>query len=273
VLARLVEIPDDPRSLPRHALGTGALAGLAALSKSTGLAVAGVAALAYAWRARDLGRPAVAAALAAGTSALALAAPFYVWLAVTTGSPLALISGGKPADAEGSEMAAQPPGERHLADYFVVPIATIGAPFKDAPGMVRSVPGLLYASTWADGHGEFLPVADRTVVGAAALGALLGLAPTGLAIAGLVRLLRRRVRDAAAPLAYAAILAVAFVAQTWLVPRYTAVKASYLLTALLPAAIALATGLGAARARTAWRAALLAIGAYGSFLTWWGWWT
>jgi hypothetical protein len=63
--------------------------------------------------------------------------------------------------------------------------------------------------------------------------------------------------------------------QTWLVPRYSAVKASYLLSALLPAALALATGVAArdARTRAVWRAALLAIAAYQCFLTWWGWWT
>jgi hypothetical protein len=274
VLARLVALPDDPRRLLRHALVTGLLAGLAALSKSTGLAAAAIAAVAYLVRARALGAPAIAAAVAAGSTALALAAPFFVWLAVETGSPLALISGGKPADAAGSEMAAQPPGERQVADYVSVPIATLAAPFANADGMVRSVPGLLYASTWADGHGEFLPSSDRRVVGAAALGALLGLVPTGLALAGLVRLVRRRERAAAAPLAYATLLGVAFLVQTWLVPRYSAVKASYLLSALLPAALALAVGLAATgpRTRGAWRVALLAIAGYASFLTWYGWW-
>jgi hypothetical protein len=59
------------------------------------------------------------------------------------------------------------------------------------------------------------------------------------------------------------------------VPRYTAVKASYLLSALLPAALALAVGVEGAspRWRTLWRAALLAIAAYATFLTWYGWWT
>jgi hypothetical protein len=271
-LARTVALPGDARRLLSHAIGTGLLAGLAALSKSTGLGVAAVVSLAYLLHARRAGRPALTASLASGAAALALAAPFFVWLAIETGSPLALISGGKPSDALGSEMAAQPPGERHLADYFSVPIATFAAPFKDGAGMVRSVPGLLYASTWADGHGEFLPPGERSVVAAAALAAVLGLVPTGLALRGLVRLVRRRDPAAAAPLAYGALLFAAFLAQTWLVPRYSAVKASYLLSALLPAAIALAVGLDATRARGVWRAALLAIAAYASFLTWWGWW-
>jgi hypothetical protein len=275
VLARLLAIPEEPQRLLRHAIGTGVLAGLAALSKSTGLAVAAVAVLAYAVRIRDAGGRAARAAAVAAAVSLALAAPFYVWLVATTGSPLAVISGGKPSDAAGSEMAAQPPGERHVADYVVVPISTLAAPFKDAPGLVRSVPGLLYASTWADGQGEFLPASERSVVGAAALGALLGLVPTGLAIAGAIALARRRRRDVAAPFAYAALLGAAFLAQTWLVPRYSAVKASYLLSALLPAALALASGVAASgpRGRIAWRAALVAIAAYLCFLTWWGWWT
>lgn len=274
-LARTVTVPADGRRFARHALATGLLAGLAALTKSTGLGVAAVVPLAYLARAPRLGRTAVGAAAIALGAALALAMPFFVWLAVETGSPLALISGGKPSDAEGSEMAAQPPGVRHVSDYFFVPLATIAAPFKDGEGMTRSVPGLLWASTWADGHGEFLPASDRNVVGAAALGALLGLAPSALALAGVARLVRRRERDAAIPFLYGALLLAAFVAQTWLVPRYSAVKASYLLTALLPASIALAAGFGAVgpRARGAWRAALLAIAAYFTFLTWWGWWT
>ena len=38
-LARLCALPDEPERLARHALGTGVLAGLAALAKSTGLVV------------------------------------------------------------------------------------------------------------------------------------------------------------------------------------------------------------------------------------------
>jgi len=59
------------------------------------------------------------------------------------------------------------------------------------------------------------------------------------------------------------------------VPRYSAVKASYLLSALLPVGLALGIGVATARpgARVALRCALLAIGGYATFLTWYGWWT
>ena len=63
--------------------------------------------------------------------------------------------------------------------------------------------------------------------------------------------------------------------QTWVVPRFSAVKASYLLSALLPAAFALGFGVESRSrvARNALRGALLAIGAGYAALTWYGWWT
>jgi hypothetical protein len=276
-LARTLAIPDDSRSALRHARATVALAALAALAKSTGLIALAVVGLTYLWRLRGAGaRVLLRAALAMSAVAAVGLAPHYGRLLVELRSPLAVISGGQLSDAAGNEMATQPPGERHLADYASFPPSAIAAPFKEAPGMTRSVPGLLYATIWADGHGQFLPVGVQSVVGAAAVSALLGLLPTGLALAGLARILRdARLRGSfAPPLAHAALLLGAFLAQTWLVPRYSAVKASYLLSALLPAAIALAFGLtGTSGAlRSALRAALLAIAAWSTFLTWWGWW-
>jgi hypothetical protein len=180
------------------------------------------------------------------------------------------------ADSAGNEMAAQPPGERHLLDYVSMPISTLAAPFKNAPGMMQSVPGLFYASTWADGHDVFLPVDRRSVVGAAAIAALLGVVPTVVFFVGLVQILRRPgLRAALAwPLLYAALLHTAFLVQTGVVPRYSAVKSSYLLSALLPTSFALAAGLTSVshRARDVLRAALLTVAAYSTFITWYGWW-
>jgi len=277
-LARTMRIPDDPRAARRHGSVSALLAALAALSKSTGLVALGVVGLAYAWRLRRAGVSfAMRAMLAMGGVALVLLLPQYGRLAIETRSPLGVISGGQLADQAGNEMSVQPPGERHLADYVSFPVAALVAPYQDAPGMVQSVPGPLYAGTWADAQGAFLPTQVSVVRDAAAGAALLGLVPTLLAIAGLVRILRRsELRAVAAtPLVFAALLFAAFLAQTWVVPRYTAVKASYLLSALLPAALALAVGVAEAsgRWRTLWRAALLATAAYMTFLTWYGWWT
>lgn len=277
-LARLCAIPAEPARIPRHAAGTALLAGLAALAKITGAGVAAAAALAYGWHLRR-DRPRAARALLVSLALPALlVAPHAIRLVAARGTPLAVVSGGAPADALGSEMAAQPPGERHLVDYLLVPPGTFLAPFKEAPGMVRSVPGMLYASTWADAHGQFLPVEERAVIGAAALGSLLGLVPTALAALGLVRVVRRRdPRFAAAggALAFAALLALAFAVQVWVVPRYSAVKASYLLPALLPACLLLAAGLASRRPRTraVLRGLLVATGAFGCALTWYGWWS
>ena len=277
-LARTMRIPDDPRAARCHGFMTALLAALAALSKSTGLLALGVVGLAYAWPLRRAGVSfAIRTMLAMSGVALLLLAPHYGRLAIETRSLLGVIRGGQLADEAGNEMSVQPPGERHLADYVSFPVAALVAPFQNAPGMLHSVPGPLYASTWADGQGEFLPTQVRVVSDAAALAALLGLVPTLLAITGLVRILRRRELRAvaAAPLIFGALLFVAFLAQTWAVPRYTAVKASYLLSALLPAALALAVGMSATgpRLRTLWRSALLGVSAYATFLTWYGWWT
>jgi hypothetical protein len=138
------------------------------------------------------------------------------------------------------------------------------------------VPGLLYATTWADGHGEFLAPPVPRVVTAAALLAIGGLLPTGLALRGGWRAWRRRreLAGAGPAFAYAALLVAALLAQTWALPVFSAVKASYLLSALLPFALLLALGLEAARprARALLRAALLAYAAAATCVTWWGWW-
>jgi hypothetical protein len=92
-----------------------------------------------------------------------------------------------------------------------------------------------------------------------------------------LRILRRPRAHVAwlAPLLLAAGMGVAFVRYTWLLPHYSAVKASYMLPALLPASYVLAQGLVAfgGLCRTVLRALLLLIAGASTLLTWWGWWT
>jgi hypothetical protein len=276
-LARLCAIPSDPARAVAHAWPTALFASLAALSKSTGLGVVAVVALAYPAALRTRPRTALRVALICAGLPLLLLAPHYGRLVYASGSLRPVIGGGAPSDAAGSEMAAQPPGERHLSDYVLLPSATFFAPFKEAPEMMRSVPGLLHATTWADGHGQFLPATSQRVVTAAALCSLFGLLPSALALAGAIRIVRERraYPAAAAPMLFAALLFVAFLVQTWVVPHYSAVKASYLLPALLPATLALAVGVGATRgaARGFLRAVLLIFSAFATAVTWYGWWT
>ena len=276
-LARLCAIPNEPARALSHAWPTALLAALAALSKSTGLGVVPVVALAYFGACRRNRRTGMRAVLlCVGLPAL-LVAPHYGRLALASGSLRAVIGGGAPSDAAGSEMAAQPPGERHLSDYLLVPSATFFAPFVEAPEMVRSVPGLLYATTWADAHGQFLPATARGVVTAAALCSLFGLVPTALMVAGAIRIARNRRAYATAfgPMLFATLLVVALLVQTWVVPRYSAVKASYLLPALLPFALALAVGVSSTRGvlRGFVRVFLLLFSAFATVVTWYGWWT
>jgi hypothetical protein len=172
-------------------------------------------------------------------------------------------------------MAEQPPGERRLGDYLSLPASTFTAPVHTAPGLQRSVPGLLHASLWADGHGQFLPSAVPAVLRAEAALSVAGLLPTGLALLGAVRLARRRAAADAPALVFGALLLLAFLRYAWVIPHYSAVKASYLLPALLPGLLLVVEGLAAlpGRARRVVRGACVALGWAGLALTWQGWWT
>ena len=277
VLARLTSLPRDPKRAVRHALLTGVAGGLAMLSKSTGLVVVGVAVLAYATRYRGGLRTALLSAAATGGVALVIAAPHFArLLGESGGSPLAIVSGAALSPDLEAEMRSHPPGERRLSDYFSLPAATFLAPVYYAPGLERSVPGLLYASLWADGHAQFLPANVPPVLTVAACFAVLGLLPVGLALRGLAAILvdaEKRV-ELLFPLLFSALLVLSLLQYAWVFPTYAAVKASYLLPLLLPASLALAEGLGGCRGwlREALRASLLGISAAAIWFTWWGWW-
>lgn len=276
-LARLAAAPPpgDPRA-HRHFFVTMALAALAALAKSTGLLAVAVVAIAAAWRERRAPARAWRRLAVVALPALVVLAPWYGGLVVRSGSWLAPVTGGASSIDARLAMAGQPPGTRRLADYLRVPPAALLAPFHAAPGLDRSVPGLLYATAWADGHGAFLAPPLPRVVAAAALLALGGLVPTAVALRGAWAAWRRRraLSGAGWPLGFAAALVAALLVQTWLVPYYSAVKASYLLPALLPFALLLALGLDAVRPRlrALLRGALLAYAAFAVAATWWGWW-
>ena len=157
-LLHLVAIPDDPRALVRHARVTALPLSLAALTKSTALVAIAASGLLYATRVRlDARRALVAAAWVVAIPTAVLAPHALRLLEAGGGSMLAVVSGAAVSRDAREEMAAQPPGLRRLADYGFVPLATWTEPVYSAPGLVRSVPGLLWASAWADGHAQFLP--------------------------------------------------------------------------------------------------------------------
>ncbi len=276
VWIRLVEIPSDSRAALRHALITGLLVGLAVLSKWTGAVVLLVAAAAYLARHRKIGWTALSSALVLTVVAGGMAGPFLLRIVAASDDwSLAFSSGAAFSPDLALLMERQPPGERHLADYVSMPMATFLAPIHEAPGMVESVPGLLWASTWADAHADFLRPVSTPLLRAAALASMAGLLPTALAILGGVALVRRRDTRFGAPLAAGAILLLLLLRYSWMVPRYSALKASYLLSATLAAAILLAAGLSSLPPR--WigpmRVTLLVLSLGGTALTWYSWWT
>jgi hypothetical protein len=142
--------------------------------------------------------------------------------------------------------------------------------------MLESVPGLLYAATWADPHGDFMVSGTPDVIYAMVVSTLLGVLPTGLLLYGTFLVLRspREHRAWVGPAAFGAAIVLAFLRYSWVFPSYAAVKATYLLPAMLPASYAVVVALDrfGARTRSALRGALLAIGTVVAAITWWGWW-
>jgi hypothetical protein len=276
-LLHFVSIPEDPRGLARHALVTAIPLSLAALTKSTALVAIAASGLLYATRIRvDMRCALVATALVVGIPTAALAPHAVRLLRAGGGSMLSVVSGAAVSRDAREEMAAQPPGVRRLSDYAFVPASTWTEPVYSAPGLVRSVPGLLWASTWADGHAQFLPASQPRVVSAAALTSVAGTIPATLALLGLARVLRdrRAFVAAAGPLLFLALLFVSLLRYTWVIPSFSAVKASYLLSALFPATLLLALGMGGLtpRWRALARAAVLAASLGMTLVFWYGWW-
>lgn len=275
-LMRLTAIPPQG-PLAGHAAATGVWLALGLWTKSSALAAVAAAALGYALAGRGRRSQAFAAAALVVVLPLAAASAHYVRLMrASGGSLLSVVSGAAMAPQVQEEMRAQPPGERHVGDYVRLPLSAFLAPHFSAPGLARSVPGLLHASAWADGHGEFLPADVPGVLSAASVLSCLGIVPALVALFGLVRLLRRpeRYRAATAPLVFGALLVAALVRYTWVLPFYSAVKASYLLPAALPAALLLAVGIGGLSPgrRDALRGFCLVLALLASGVLWQGWW-
>jgi hypothetical protein len=278
LLVRMMRLPENDAALPRHALGTGALAGVGLLAKSSSLLALAAAGLGYLVRLRADPVRALQVGAIVGVVALAIGAPHYLRIAsVAGGSPLSAFSAASVSPEVAAVMAAQPPGERTLADYVSFPSATLSEPAYDAPGMTSSVPGLLYVSIWADGHGGFLPIGESPdVLRAQVAMVLAGLLPTALLLLGAVRVARQLGSHAQwlCPLILLAAMSIAFLVYSWRYPTYAAVKARYMLPALLPLTYLAGQGLTAAALplRHLLRGALLAIAVGSTALTYWGWW-
>ncbi len=274
VLVRLLDLPTDDGDLVRHALVTGLWVALAALSKSTGWVVGGVAGLAYLVHARASLPRALLCGTAIALPALLLAAPFYVRVALDGGgSPMSFLSGAAHSPDLALVMSSQPPGQRELWHYLNFPASAIAWPRFDGAGMATSVPGLLHASAWADVHGHYIWITTTTLK-VLPIVSVAGLFATVFACFGLLRIVQRRSPGELWALLFAGLLFAALLRYSWVLPTYSAVKASYLLPALLPIGLAFASALQALRGRfrSVARGLLLLLAAGDTAFLWFGWW-
>jgi len=243
---------------------TGVLLALALLTKYTGivpllavLASLGLRPLLSAAprRERALARAAVVAVVV-----LALAGPLYARNLRSFGEAF-------PSNSDfplvGDVEAAQPPGFRSWRDYLVVSPRLFVEPDPRAAHLLHSVWGTLYLNVWADTYRETDVAGGPTRLErrAASWMALLGLAPTVLALAGALLAARDawrgRRRAVYAPLLLlCAVMLAAFVRFTWGVPTWAALKASYCFSLSLPYAVFVARSVEAlVSRRAAWQRA------------------
>lgn len=235
----IIATPDPPtdlrRALVRSAL-CGLAAGLALLSKLTGvLAIAciALAITAEAARCRTFRGPALQLGVAL-VAAFAAGGWFYARNQILYGyiQPF-----GLPAH---ELMFSMPPGTRSLLDYVVVPLSTFTNPQLLDPDLLHSVWGSTYASLWFDAHRSFLPTDSEPVrrLGTAVL--LLALLPTTAFLTGFARGVRRALRGdpVDVPLVGLVLLTLAgFAIYTWQNPWFAVIKGTTLLGLCLPYAV------------------------------------
>ncbi len=218
---------------PGAATLVGITAGLALLTKLSGLLVIGSIGLAWliAGGAAERPSPFLKAAICFGTAALVVGGWFYL-------RNLALYGYLYPQDLSvHALMFDMPPGERSIRDYVYVPLATFWDPQLLNPALLRSIWGSTYATLFFDGHRHFLPQSQEvTALGRALL--VLGLFPMLALCSGLWRGVRRAISRPQGPdtlmlLLIASTLA-GYVAFTSGNPWFATVKAGYLLGLSIP---------------------------------------
>lgn len=225
--------PTSDHSWPRAAF-FGAIAGLALLTKLSGLLIvcAGVAAYSIDWMRSGQKSVSLRSALVFGAVASMVGGWYYVWNLFTYGY---LYPHGLEVH---SVMFSMPPGERSVADYLRFPLATFTDPQLLSPNLLRSVWGSTYVTVWFDGHRQFLPKSSVVVerFGTAIL--LLALVPTVAFAVGLWRGARRLLRNFSGPdvilLLLVASTFAGYILFTWRNPWFAVLKGSFLLGISVP---------------------------------------
>ena len=252
-LVAVLKLQEDVRSLRTAAL-VGLLGGLALANKFTGIYVAVACVVPFIrlrYDRRMLGALALCAFLAAS-----IAGPVYLRNIQLTGSPIPMTRERAPVKTAESKYVIR---QRRVTDYLWINPAVLLRPsihhVKGQPAnknnrnpAMTNVWGLTYASAWYDSFGHRTQVQfHRDGFYAGPLLTLLGIVPTTLVLAGfiaaLLALLRRRSGGHEVPLVLMSLVGLgSFAAFTWRAPTLTAVKASYLLPLLVPAAVFFARG-------------------------------
>jgi hypothetical protein len=210
----------------------GIAAGLALLTKLTGVLAIAAAAGAYlldGWRRGRLREGALRAALVAGLAGL-IGGWFYLHNWITYGYLY-------PQDLDvHAVMFSMPPGARGWLDYVWIPPALFANPDPLSPGLLRSVWGSAYVTVWFDAHRHFFPRDGADVLWAARALVWLGLLPTAAFVVGVWRGLRRAPRGGPdLPLLLLLALTLAgFAAFTLGNPWFVTVKGSFLLGLAVP---------------------------------------
>jgi 4-amino-4-deoxy-L-arabinose transferase-like glycosyltransferase len=214
--------------------GLGVLAGLAFLTKLTGLLVVAAVVAAFcleALRKREFVQP-LSKALLFGVIAVVIGGWPYLRNQVEYGYFY-------PQNLQVHEiMFTMPPGERGLADYLRFPIATFSDPQVLSPDLWHSVWGTTYQTLWFDGHRIVLPRSDPGVARVGTTLLVLGLIPTLAFFWGVGRGVRRFVHSFESPdalmLAMIALTLAGYLLFTFKNPWYATLKASYMLGICVP---------------------------------------
>jgi len=252
----LVRLQATPRDLGAAALA-GLCAGLALATKYTGLYVALACVVPFVRR--DIDGRLVRSAAVCLACGLLVVLPVYLRNVAITGTATPVTRTLQPMRGIEEAYVLRP---RRVGDYLWVPFNCLRRPsiihLDDGPPRsgvwntsMQSVWGLTYASLWYDAFTHRIPLRfHHDGIWAGPTLTLLGLVPTGIMLFGfggaLVALVRQRGRSPDAPLVVMAVIALAAVTViTWFAPAMVAVKGSYLLSLILPAAVFFARGVSA----------------------------
>lgn len=224
---------DDQAISLRRVSGIGVLAGLAILTKLSGILVLVAIASAWmisGWRARRVGA-ALRQIFLMCTIAMLIGGWFYL-------RNYFLYGYFYPQDLElHAIMFDMPPGSRGLLDYLFIPLATWTDPQLLNPDLLGSVWGSTYATLYFDGHRHFLPHSS-TISAMGSFLLVLGILPLWAFLAGFWEDLRRSFRgdlSPALPLMLLTLFSLAgYTLFTFNNPWFATLKASYLLGLSIP---------------------------------------